>query len=109
MVITLFDHVAVTPAGRPDGVSIPVAPVVVIVIAVKTVLRQSVGFEEGALAVLRGVIVMGNVVELAQSPVVGVNVYVVVVVLLIAGVQVPVIGGTLVDDVGKAGIVAPLQ
>jgi hypothetical protein len=73
------------------------------------VLTHSVGFEEGVLAVLRGVIAIGNVVELAQSPVVGVNVYVVVVVLIIAGVQVPVMGGTLVDDVGKAGIMAPLQ
>jgi hypothetical protein len=73
------------------------------------VLTHSVGFEEGVLAVLRGVISIGNVVELAQSPVVGVNVYVVVVVLIIAGVQVPVMGGTLVDDVGKAGIMAPLQ
>ena len=51
------------------------------------------------------VIVSGAVV--AQSPVVGVNVYVVVVVLLIAGVHVPVI--LFVEVVGNAGIVAPLQ
>jgi hypothetical protein len=60
------------------------------------------GRVSGVMAIVSGAVV-------AQSPVVGVNVYVVVVVLLIAGVQVPVIGGTLVDDVGNAGIVAPLQ
>jgi hypothetical protein len=45
---------------------------------------------------------------LAQSPTVGVNVYVPLVVLLtVAGLQVPVI--PLVDVVGKTGAVAPLQ
>ena len=39
----------------------------------------------------------------------GVNVYVVVAVLLIAGNHVPVMAGALVDEVGKAGIAAPLQ
>jgi hypothetical protein len=34
---------------------------------------------------------------------------VVVAVLLIAGLQVPVIGVAFVDDVGNAGILAPLQ
>ena len=44
---------------------------------------------------------------MAHSPAVGVKVYVVVVVLLIAGLQVPVM--PLVEVVGKAGIVAPEQ
>jgi transcription antitermination factor NusG len=42
-------------------------------------------------------------------PAVGVNVYVVVAVLFIAGDQVPVIAGVLVELVGKAVKVAPEQ
>lgn len=57
MVITLFNQEAVTPAGRPIGVPIPVAPVVVMVMGVSAVLIQSVGVDEGALAVLRGLTV----------------------------------------------------
>jgi len=47
------------------------------------------------------------VVLVAHNPAVGVNVYVVVVVLLIAGDQVPVI--PFVEAVGKAGITSPEQ
>ena len=47
------------------------------------------------------------VAVVAQSPAVGVNVYVVVVVLSMAGLQVPVM--LLVELVGKSGIVAPEQ
>ena len=43
----------------------------------------------------------------AQSPAVGVKVYVVVAVLLMAGLQVPVM--LLVEVAGKAGIAAPEQ
>ena len=62
MVIVLLAHVALTPAGKPlapltPASVMPVAPVVAMVITGKTVLRQSVGIEEGALAVLRGVMV----------------------------------------------------
>ena len=42
MVMILFDHDAVTPAGRPVGVPIPVAPVVVWVMSVMAVLIQAV-------------------------------------------------------------------
>ena len=52
MVIVFANHVAVTPAGSPVAVPIPVAPVVVCVIAVNAVLIQSVGVAEGAVTVL---------------------------------------------------------
>ncbi len=54
MVITLADHDAVTPAGSPDAVPMPVAPVVVMVIADNAVFTHRVGFELGAPAVLAG-------------------------------------------------------
>jgi hypothetical protein len=52
IVITLADQEAVTPAGKPEFiVSIPVAPVVAIVISVKAVFTTSVGDDDGAAAV----------------------------------------------------------
>ena len=57
MVITLLFQVAVTPAGKPVGEPIPVAPVVAMVMGVSAVFRQSVGEEEGAPAVLMGLTV----------------------------------------------------
>ena len=63
---------AVTPAGRPVAVPIPVAPVVVCVMAVKAVLMHSVGVVEAEEAVLDGVTVMVPVaVTLPQPPVSG--------------------------------------
>jgi hypothetical protein len=53
IVITLPDQEAVTPAGKPDAVvSIPVAPVVAIVIFVNGLPASSVGLDEGLAAVL---------------------------------------------------------
>jgi hypothetical protein len=49
---------AVTPTGRPVGVPIPVALVVVCVITVSGVLMQRVGVEEAAEAVLASTTVM---------------------------------------------------
>ena len=49
---------AVTPAGRPVAVPIPVAPVVVCVIAVRAVLMHRVGVSDAVPAVLAGVTVM---------------------------------------------------
>ena len=43
---------AVTPAGKPLGAPIPVAPVVACVILVNSVLIHNVGVEDGAAAVL---------------------------------------------------------
>ena len=53
IVITLLAQTAVTPAGKPVAVPMPVAPVVAIVIFVKAVLTVNVGLDEGVPAVLR--------------------------------------------------------
>ncbi len=47
MVIVFAAQLADTPAGSPMGVPMPVAPVVVCVIAVSAVPIQRVGVEEG--------------------------------------------------------------
>ena len=63
---------AVTPAGSPVAVPIPVATVVVCVIAVSGVLMHRVGVEEAAPTVLSGVTVMVPVAfTLPQPPVRG--------------------------------------
>jgi hypothetical protein len=53
IVITSADQEAVTPAGKPVAVPIPVAPVVAIVIFVMVVFTKSVGLEDAVPAVLR--------------------------------------------------------
>ena len=58
MVIVLVAQAAVTPAGNPVAVPIPVAPVVVCVIAVNAVLIHKVGVDDAAPAVLSGVTIM---------------------------------------------------
>ena len=55
IVIVLVAHVAVTPVGKPVAVPIPVAPVVVCVIAVSAVLIHTVGALEAAVTALAGV------------------------------------------------------
>ena len=58
MVMVLEANEAVTPAGKPVGAPMPVAPVVVKVIgAGSAVLIQSVGEDEGVLTVLFGLTV----------------------------------------------------
>jgi hypothetical protein len=52
IVMVLLDHEAVTPDGKFTGTPIPVAPVVVWVIAVKGVLIHNVGTELAKLTVL---------------------------------------------------------
>ena len=73
LIVIVFDaHIAVTPAGRPVAVPIPVAPVVVCVMAVKAVLMHSVGVAEAVPTVLSGVTVIVPVAEtLPQPPVSG--------------------------------------
>ena len=72
MVIVFEAQDAVTPAGRPVAVPMPVAPVVVCVIAVRAVLRHSVGVAEAVEAVFTGVTVMVPVAStLPQPPVSG--------------------------------------
>ena len=69
IIIVLDAQEAVTPAGRPVGAPIPVAPVVVCVIDdVRAVLMQSVGVEEAGLVVLFGVTVMVPVAFTAPQP-----------------------------------------
>ena len=68
MVIVLDAQAAVTPAGRPVGVPMPVAPVVVIVMLVNAVLIHIVGEEDGVPAVLSGVIVIVTMFDVAGLP-----------------------------------------
>ena len=68
IVIVLDAQVAVTPAGRPVAVPIPVATVVVCVIAVSGVLVQMVGVEEAAEAVLASTTVMVPVAFTVPHP-----------------------------------------
>ena len=67
MVIVFPPQVAVTPAGKPVGVPMPVAPVVLCVIGVREVLIQTVGNELWIDAVLLGFTV-NNLVAVAFVP-----------------------------------------
>ena len=74
LIVIVFDaHAAVTPAGKPEGVPIPVAPVVVCVIfGDKAVLIHKVGEDDAALAVLSGLTVIVPVaLTVPQPPVSG--------------------------------------
>ena len=64
--MVLLAKAALTPAGKPVAAPIPVAPVVLCVMALKGVLIQSVGVEEAAPAVLLGLTV--NVPLLVAVP-----------------------------------------
>ena len=68
MVIVSADQEAVTPVGSPVTVPMPVAPVVVCVIAVNAVLIQSVGVAEGVVTVLSGLTVMVPVAFTVPHP-----------------------------------------
>jgi hypothetical protein len=76
IVMVLAAHDALTPAGNPVEVPIPVAPVVVCVIAVNAVFMQSVGVEDAALTVLFGVTEIVPVAVTVPQPPVKVTVYV---------------------------------
>ncbi len=67
MVMVLLAHTAVTPAGKPVGVPMPVAPVVVWVIAVIAVLIQAVA-APGPVTVLSGVTVIVPVAFTVPQP-----------------------------------------
>ena len=77
MVILLLAHVAETPAGKPFApltplLEMPVAPVVLCVIAVKAVLIHKVGVEEAAVVVLLAFTVIVPVaLTVPQPPVKG--------------------------------------
>ncbi len=61
-------HAAVTPAGKPVGVPIPVALVVVCVMLVNAVLIHKVGVEEATPAVFAGVTVIVPVTFTVPQP-----------------------------------------
>ena len=72
----VFDaKAAVTPDGNPVAVPIPVAPVVLCVIAVNAVLMHKIGVEDAAPAVLFGVTIMVPVAVTLPQPPVKVTVY----------------------------------
>ena len=66
--IVLAAQAAVTPAGNPEAVPIPVAPDVVCVMLVSAVLIQSVGEEEAAPAVMSAVTVIVPVALAVPHP-----------------------------------------
>ena len=66
--ITLAAHAAVTPAGNPTGVPIPVASVVAWVIGVRAVLIHRVGVADAAAAVLLAVTAIVPVVVIEPQP-----------------------------------------
>jgi hypothetical protein len=66
-------HEAVTPAGKPVAVPIPVAPVVVCVILVNGVFIHNIGVLEAVPAVMLGVTqIDATQVTLPQPPVNGI-------------------------------------
>ena len=74
MVMVLDAQDAVTPLGRPVAMPIPVAPVVVCVIAVRGLPKATFGAEEAAPTVLSGVTMIVPVAEaLPQPPVSGIK------------------------------------
>ena len=68
MVIVLVAQAAVTPAGKPVGAPIPVAPVVVCVIGVNAVPIHKVGDEDAAPTVLFAVTVIVPVALMIPQP-----------------------------------------
>ena len=58
LIVIVFEaHAAVTPAGSPLALPMPVAPVVVCVMAVSAILIDKVGVEDATPTVLSGVTV----------------------------------------------------
>jgi len=89
------------------GLQVPVMPLVEVVGRAGIEAPEQYGPTELKAGVTIGLIVIVSVVVTAHCPAEGVNVYVVVAVLLISGLQVPFI--PFVDVVGRAGIEAPAQ
>ena len=68
IVIVLPANAAVTPAGKFTGAPIPVASVVVCVIAVRAVLIHKVGVEDAAVTVMFAVTVIVPVALTVPQP-----------------------------------------
>ena len=70
--MTLEAHAAETPAGKPVGAPMPVAPVVAMVILVSSEFTHSVGLDEGAPAVfVAETVIVPVALTLPQPPVRG--------------------------------------
>jgi len=89
------------------GPHVPEIPLIEVVGSAEIVAPLQNGPTAANVGVTFELTVIVSVVVVAHWPAAGVNVYVVVVVLLIAGPHVPVI--PLIDVVGNEGIDAPLQ
>ena len=72
MVMVLLAQAAVTPAGKPTAVPIPVAPVVVCVMLVKAVLTFKVGVLDAAAAELMVTVIVPVAFTVPQPPVNGI-------------------------------------
>ena len=68
MVMVLEAHAAVTPAGKPVAVPIPVAPVVACVMLVNAVLIHTIGLLDAVPAVLAGLTVIVPVAFTVPQP-----------------------------------------
>ena len=68
MVIVFAAQAAVTPAGKPVGAPMPVAPVVLCVMLVNAVLMHKVGVLDAALTVLLGITVIVPVAFTEPQP-----------------------------------------
>ena len=68
MVITLLFQEAESPEGNPVAAPIPVAPVVVMVMAVSGILGHTVGVADGALAVLSGLTITVETTGVPRHP-----------------------------------------
>jgi len=76
IVIVLLDQAAITPAGNPEGVPMPVALVVACVIFVKAVFTVSVGVDDAAADAQAGVaptVILPVAFTLPQPPVRGIS------------------------------------
>jgi len=89
------------------GVQVPVMPLLEVVGNGAKVAPEHIGVTALNVGVMFGLTVIVKVVVVAHCPAVGVNVYVVVVVLSKAGAQVPVM--PLLEVVGSGVSVAPEQ
>ena len=69
--MVLLAQAAVTPAGKPAAVPIPVAPEVVWLIGIKAVVTHKVGVDEAALAVFAFTVIVPVAFALPHPPVSG--------------------------------------
>ena len=71
IVIVLLPQAAVTPVGKPVGVPIPVAPVLLCVMSVNIVLTQMVGVLDAVPAIFSDTVIVPVAFTLPHPPVNG--------------------------------------